>query len=200
MDGDWSLTWLVSVTVSAPHAGTNEHVKVKAAMAAIAKCFFINLLRVVDKWCTVGGSTLHFRILDSCVGLVCARRHGQSGTRSALRAWVPPVSEHEAPHPGLMYAGAQSNFSHATTICLSARHGRATEEFRSTFQGETTMNKDQIQGSAKNFVGKVQEETGKLFGSKRQQLEGLQKQVLGRAERSLGNAREITKDAKPAIR
>ena len=32
------------------------------------------------------------------------------------------------------------------------------------------MNKDQVKGAAKDVVGKVQEEAGKLVGSKEQQL------------------------------
>ena len=35
------------------------------------------------------------------------------------------------------------------------------------------MNKDQVKGAAKDVVGKVQEQTGKLVGSKKQQIKGL---------------------------
>jgi uncharacterized protein YjbJ (UPF0337 family) len=58
------------------------------------------------------------------------------------------------------------------------------------------MNREQVHGSANYIAGKFQEEAGKLFGSKQQQLRGLQKQVLGAADRTLGNAREANKESK----
>ena len=58
------------------------------------------------------------------------------------------------------------------------------------------MNKDQIEGTAKNIAGKVQEETGKLVGSATQQLKGLQKQQEGKAEKRVGDVKEIVKSAK----
>jgi uncharacterized protein YjbJ (UPF0337 family) len=57
------------------------------------------------------------------------------------------------------------------------------------------MNKDQIKGAAKEVVGKVQQETGKVFGSKTQQSKGLAKQISGEAEKNYGNAKELIKDA-----
>ena len=62
------------------------------------------------------------------------------------------------------------------------------------------MNKDQVQGTAKNFAGIVQEETGKLIGSKTQQLKGLQNQVQGKADVSLGNAEEVIQDVKKTLK
>jgi len=44
-------------------------------------------------------------------------------------------------------------------------------------------------------AGKVQEEVGKLVGSKEQQVKGLGKQITGNAEKSYGDAKEIIKDA-----
>lgn len=58
------------------------------------------------------------------------------------------------------------------------------------------MNKDQIEGTAKNIVGKVQEEAGKLVGSTTQQLKGLKKQEEGKAEKRAGDVKEIVKSAK----
>ena len=58
------------------------------------------------------------------------------------------------------------------------------------------MNKDQIEGTAKNIAGKVQQETGKLVGSTTQQLKGLQKQQEGKAEKRIGDVNEIVKSAK----
>ena len=57
------------------------------------------------------------------------------------------------------------------------------------------MNKNQTHGAVKNIVGKVQAETGKLTGNKEQQVKSLQKQVAGKAEKKLGDAKEVVKDA-----
>ena len=57
------------------------------------------------------------------------------------------------------------------------------------------MNKNQTHGAVKDVAGKVQTETGKLVGNKEQQAKGLQKQVAGKAEKKLGDAKEAVKDA-----
>jgi uncharacterized protein YjbJ (UPF0337 family) len=57
------------------------------------------------------------------------------------------------------------------------------------------MNQDQIKGVAKDIVGKIQEDAGKLIGSKEQQAKGLLKQVEGKSEKALGDAKELLKDA-----
>ena len=57
------------------------------------------------------------------------------------------------------------------------------------------MNKDQIKGTAKDIAGKVQEEVGKLIGSKEQQAQGLGKQISGNAQKIYGDAKEVIKDA-----
>lgn len=57
------------------------------------------------------------------------------------------------------------------------------------------MNTNQINGTAKDIAGKVQEEAGKLFGNKEQQANGLLKQVEGKAEKRLGDAKEVVRDA-----
>lgn len=56
------------------------------------------------------------------------------------------------------------------------------------------MNKDQIKGAAKDIGGKVQEEVGKLIGSKRQQTEGLKHQVEGKVQEAVGDLKETVKD------
>jgi uncharacterized protein YjbJ (UPF0337 family) len=58
------------------------------------------------------------------------------------------------------------------------------------------MNKDQVKGVAKEVAGKVQQEAGKLVGSKTQQAKGLGKQISGQAEKNYGDAKECIKDAK----
>lgn len=57
------------------------------------------------------------------------------------------------------------------------------------------MNKDQIKGAVKDVAGKIQEEAGKLVGNKEQEAKGLLKQVEGKAEKGLGDVKEIVKDA-----
>jgi uncharacterized protein YjbJ (UPF0337 family) len=57
------------------------------------------------------------------------------------------------------------------------------------------MNKDQVKGVSKDIAGKVQEEAGKLFGNKEQQFKGLLHQAEGKAEKRLGDVKELVKDA-----
>ncbi len=57
------------------------------------------------------------------------------------------------------------------------------------------MNKDQVNGTFKDLAGKVQEEAGKLVGSKEQQAKGLLQQVEGSAEKKLGDVKEAIRNA-----
>jgi uncharacterized protein YjbJ (UPF0337 family) len=56
------------------------------------------------------------------------------------------------------------------------------------------MNKDQVKGVAKKVAGKVQQEAGKLVGSKEQQIKGLSKQISGKAQESVGDVKQSVKD------
>ena len=56
------------------------------------------------------------------------------------------------------------------------------------------MNKDQVKGVGKNIAGNVQKGAGKLVGSQSQQAKGLEKQVEGKSEKALGDAKEMVKD------
>jgi len=56
------------------------------------------------------------------------------------------------------------------------------------------MNKDQIKGVAKDVAGKVQQEAGKLVGSKEQQIKGLAKQISGTTQKGVGDVKEAVKD------
>lgn len=58
------------------------------------------------------------------------------------------------------------------------------------------MNEDQVIGSLKSFAGKVQENFGKLIGSKDQSYKGLRKQIVGDAQRNYGEAVEAVKNAR----
>jgi uncharacterized protein YjbJ (UPF0337 family) len=59
---------------------------------------------------------------------------------------------------------------------------------------ELKMNKDQVKGAAKDIVGKLQEETGKLVGTE-QQVKGLKNQAEGKVQQHIGNLKEAVKDA-----
>ncbi len=58
------------------------------------------------------------------------------------------------------------------------------------------MNKDQVKGEAKDIAGKVQEEAGKLIGSKDQEAKGLGKQIEGKVQKGVGDIKEALKDHK----
>jgi uncharacterized protein YjbJ (UPF0337 family) len=57
------------------------------------------------------------------------------------------------------------------------------------------MNKNQVKGAVKDIAGKVQEEAGKLTGSKEQQAKGLNKQIAGKAEKAFGDVKAAIKHA-----
>ena len=57
------------------------------------------------------------------------------------------------------------------------------------------MNKDQIEGTVRDIGGKIQEEAGKLVGSKKQQAKGLMNQVKGKLQHEVGNVKEAVEDA-----
>lgn len=57
------------------------------------------------------------------------------------------------------------------------------------------MNKDQIKGGLKEAAGKVQEKAGEFVGSKSQKAKGLTKEVEGKAQKGVGDAKEALKDA-----
>ena len=56
------------------------------------------------------------------------------------------------------------------------------------------MNKDQIKGVATEIAGKVQEQAGKLIGSKKQKIKGLSKQITGTTQKSFGDVEQTVKD------
>lgn len=56
------------------------------------------------------------------------------------------------------------------------------------------MNKDQVKGTAKDVAGKVQEEAGKLVGSKEQQVKGLSKQISGKVQKGAGDVEQSVKE------
>ncbi len=62
------------------------------------------------------------------------------------------------------------------------------------------MNKNQVKGTVKDLAGKVQEEAGKHLGNKVQEAKGIHKQVTGKAEKRLGDAKEVVERAKDAVK
>jgi uncharacterized protein YjbJ (UPF0337 family) len=60
------------------------------------------------------------------------------------------------------------------------------------------MNKNQVKGTAKDIVGKVQEEAGKLVGSKEQQVKGLSKQISGKVQKGVGDVQQAIEDGAKA--
>lgn len=52
------------------------------------------------------------------------------------------------------------------------------------------MNKDQVEGAAKNSVGKLQRAAGKLVGSPKQEAKGIAKQIEGQVQKRLGDVQE----------
>jgi uncharacterized protein YjbJ (UPF0337 family) len=58
------------------------------------------------------------------------------------------------------------------------------------------MNKDQVKGAAKQIIGKVQEEAGRLAGNKEQQIKGLSKQISGNAQKGVGDVKQAVADIK----
>jgi uncharacterized protein YjbJ (UPF0337 family) len=56
------------------------------------------------------------------------------------------------------------------------------------------MNKNQVKGTAKDVAGKVQEEAGKLVGSKNQQVKGLSKQISGKVQKGAGDVEQSVKE------
>ncbi len=57
------------------------------------------------------------------------------------------------------------------------------------------MNRNQVKGVAKDVAGKVQEQAGKLVGSKKQQIRGLAKQISGKAQKGAGDIEQVVKDS-----
>jgi len=62
------------------------------------------------------------------------------------------------------------------------------------------MNKNQIKGTVKAAVGKVQRKAGEAIGSPSQQRKGLAKQVEGTAQKAVGDVKEAVDDAKAAAK
>jgi uncharacterized protein YjbJ (UPF0337 family) len=56
------------------------------------------------------------------------------------------------------------------------------------------MNKQQVKGRIKEAAGEVQEQAGKLGGSKEQELKGHAREQAGKAQKTAGDLKENLKD------
>lgn len=61
------------------------------------------------------------------------------------------------------------------------------------------VNENQVKGGLKDIAGKIQEEAGKLVGNKAQETKGLKQQIEGKAERALGDIKEVVNKARDAL-
>ena len=57
------------------------------------------------------------------------------------------------------------------------------------------MNKDQVKGAVKEAVGKVQGKLGEVVGNPTLQVKGRAKEIAGKTRRTVGDAKEVLKDA-----
>ena len=57
------------------------------------------------------------------------------------------------------------------------------------------INKDQVEGRAKEVGGKIQEEFGKVTGNKTQQVKGMINKNMGAGQAKLGDLEEKSKEA-----
>ena len=56
------------------------------------------------------------------------------------------------------------------------------------------MTEDQGKSVAKDVAGKIQEQAGKLVGSKEQQVKGLSKQISGQVQKGVGDAKQTLEE------
>jgi uncharacterized protein YjbJ (UPF0337 family) len=56
------------------------------------------------------------------------------------------------------------------------------------------VNKNQVEGTAKDVAGKVQRKVGEVTGSTEQQIKGAGKQVEGKVQKGVGNVQQAQED------
>ena len=57
------------------------------------------------------------------------------------------------------------------------------------------MNKHQIKGRLKEAAGEVQEQAGKLIGSKEQEVKGHAREQAGKAQKKAGDLKEVLRES-----
>lgn len=90
-----------------------------------------------------------------------------------------------------MYASQRSGRAGFSTMQTRAIRPSVSGRFF-ILSRKPSMNANQINGALRTFVGRVQEQVGQVTGNRRQVLRGLQRQVLGAAEKRLGDCQAST--------
>ncbi len=67
---------------------------------------------------------------------------------------------------------------------------------RRSQQGQSNLNKDHVKGAATDVIGKLQEEAGKLAGTKERQIKGLSKQISGKVQKGVGDVKQALEGLK----
>ena len=62
-------------------------------------------------------------------------------------------------------------------------------------RGEVHMDRDRVEGAAKNLKGKVKEAAGKVTGDAKLKSEGKTDQVAGKVQNAFGGAKDAIRDA-----
>ena len=57
------------------------------------------------------------------------------------------------------------------------------------------MKKEHVKGAVKDVAGKVQQKTGELTGSEKQQFKGLKNQVEGKIDKAVGDVKDAFEEA-----
>jgi uncharacterized protein YjbJ (UPF0337 family) len=57
------------------------------------------------------------------------------------------------------------------------------------------MDKDRVEGAAKNIGGKAKEAAGKVLGDEKLKAEGRADQVTGKVQNAIGGAKDAAKDS-----
>jgi uncharacterized protein YjbJ (UPF0337 family) len=60
---------------------------------------------------------------------------------------------------------------------------------------KNTMNKDRIEGKAKDIAGRIERQAGEWTGDTNAQVKGAAKQIEGKVQNALGQAKDATKKA-----
>ncbi len=93
-----------------------------------------------------------------------------------------------------------SSIHRANALCdPKTSRSRFVRQMFEPITEEFSMNKDQVKGAAKDIGGKIQEEAGKLVGSKEQEAKGLKHQAEGKMQKGVGDLKEAVADLKVAV-
>jgi uncharacterized protein YjbJ (UPF0337 family) len=60
---------------------------------------------------------------------------------------------------------------------------------------EKLMDRDRVDGAAKNIGGKAKEAAGKVLGDEKLKAEGKSDQMAGKAQNAIGGAKDALRDA-----